>query len=129
MINIIFLGSIFLVLATVYLLLFTENSTKAYADYLLSALLLVQVWSVFIYLLLDTGYIVNLPHLYKTAVPTNYLVAPLSFLYVKVVINNELKLKKLDLLHFVPFLFFFINHFPFYLLSTHEKLIIMFIKI
>ena len=95
-----FLGSIFLVLATVYLLLFTENASKSYADYLLSSLLLIQAWSVFIFLLLDSGYIVNLPHLYKTAVPANYLVAPLSFLYLKVVLGNETKFKKMDLLHF-----------------------------
>jgi AraC-like DNA-binding protein len=120
-----FLGSIFLVLATVYLLLFTENASKSYADYLLSSLLLIQAWSVFIFLLLDSGYIVNLPHLYKTAVPTNYLVAPLSFLYLKVVLGNETKFKKTDLLHFIPFLFFFINHFPFYILSTNEKLIVV----
>lgn len=125
MFEIIFLGSIFLVLATVYLLLFTENASKSYADYLLSSLLLIQAWSVFIYLLLDSGYIVNLPHLYKTAVPTNYLVAPLSFLYLKVVLGNETKFKKIDLLHFIPFLFFSINHFPFYILGTQEKLIVV----
>ena len=125
MVDIIFLGSIFLVLATVYLLLFTENASKSYSDYLLSAVLLIQVWSAFIYLLVSSNYIVDFPHLYKTAVPTNYLVAPLSFLYVKVVLNNELKFKKVDLLHFVPFLLFFINHIPFYILSTHDKLVII----
>ena len=125
MFDIIFLGSIFLVLATVYLLLFTENASKSYSDYVLSALLLIQAWSVLIYLLMSSGYILNFPHLYKTAVPTNYLVAPLSFLYIKIVLGNEIKFKKLDLLHFIPFLFFFLNHFPFYILGTNEKLIVV----
>jgi len=125
MVNIIFLGSIFLALATVYLLLFTENASKAYSDYLLSALLLVQAWSVLIYLLLSSKYILSFPHLYKTAVPTYYLLAPLSYLYTKAVLNNEIKLKKLELLHMIPFLFFFINHIPFYLLSANEKLVII----
>ena len=111
MFDIIFLGSIFLVLATVYLLLFTENASKSYPDYVLSALLLIQAWSVLIYLLMSSGYILNFPHLYKTAVPTNYLVAPLSFLYIKIVLGNEIKFKKLDLLHFIPFLFFFFKSF------------------
>lgn len=125
MFDIIFLGSIFLVLATVYLLLFTENASKSYSDYVLSALLLIQAWSVLIYLLMSSGYILNFPHLYKTAVPTNYLVAPLSFLYIKIVLGNEIKFKKLDLLHFIPFLFFFLNHFPFYILGTNEKLVVV----
>ena len=59
MFAIIFLGSIFLVLATVYLLLFTENASKSYPDYVLSALLLIQAWSVLIYLLMSSGYILN----------------------------------------------------------------------
>ena len=125
MFDIIFLGSIFLVLATVYLLLFTENASKSYPDYVLSALLLIQAWSVLIYLLMSSGYILSFPHLYKTAVPTNYLVAPLSFLYIKIVLGNEIKFKKWDLLHFIPFLFFFLNHFPFYILGTNEKLIVV----
>lgn len=125
MFDIIFLGSIFLVLATVYLLLFTENASKSYSDYVLSALLLIQAWSVLIYLLMSSGYILSFPHLYKTAVPTNYLVAPLSFLYIKIVLGNEIKFKKLDLLHFIPFLFFFLNHFPFYILGTNEKLVVV----
>lgn len=125
MVDIVFLGSIFLVLATVYLLLFTENTSKSYADYLLSSILLVQVWAVIIYLLLSSEYILDFPHLYKTAVPTNYLIAPLSYVYIKVVLNNETKFKKVDLLHFIPFLLFFLNHLPFYLLSTKEKLVVI----
>ncbi len=125
MFNILFLGSIFLVLATVYLLLFTENATKSYSDYLLSSLLLSQAWGVLVYLFMNSKYILSFPHLYKTGVPINYLAAPLSYLYVKAVLNNEFKLKKLDLLHFIPFLLFIINHIPFYALPTNEKLAII----
>ena len=125
MFDILFLGSIFLVLATVYLLLFTKNATKSYSDYLLAALLLVQAWGVLIYLLMSSTYILNFPHLYKTGVPTNYLVAPLSYLYIKSVLNNEFKFKKWDMLHFIPFFIFIINHLPFYTLPTNEKLLII----
>ena len=122
MFDILFLGSIFLVLATVYLLLFTKNATKSYSDYLLSALLLVQAWGVLIYLLMSSTYILNFPHLYKTAVPTNYLAAPMSYLYIKSVLNNEFKFKKWDMLHFIPFFLFIINHIPFYILPINEKI-------
>lgn len=125
MFDILFLGSIFLVLATVYLLLFTKNATKSYSDYLLSALLLVQAWGVLIYLLMSSTYILNFPHLYKTGVPTNYLAAPLSYLYLKSVLNNEFKFKKWDMLHFIPFFIFILNHLPFYTLPSNEKLVII----
>lgn len=125
MFDILFLGSIFLVLATVYLLLFTNNATRSYSDYLLSSLLLTQSWGVLIYLLMSSTYILEFPYFYKTGVPMNYLAAPLSYLYIKSVLKNEFKLRKWDLLHFIPFFIFIINHLPFYTLPTYEKLVII----
>ena len=40
MANLIFIGSIFLVFLTIYMLLFSKNAAKSYADYVLSFLLL-----------------------------------------------------------------------------------------
>jgi AraC-like DNA-binding protein len=125
MFDILFLGSIFLVLATVFVLLFTKNATRSYSDFLLSIILLAQAWGVLIYLLMSSSVILQLPHLYKTGVPINYLAAPLSFLYIRSVLNNEFKLKKWDLLHLIPFSLFFINHLPFYTLPTAEKMLII----
>ncbi|MEY4084697.1 MAG: hypothetical protein RL074_484 [Bacteroidota bacterium] len=39
MANLIFIGSIFLVFVTIYMLLFTKNAAKSYSDYVLSFLL------------------------------------------------------------------------------------------
>ncbi len=125
MFDILFLGSIFLVLATVFVLLFTKNATRSYSDFLLSILLLAQAWGVLIYLLMSSTIILQFPHLYKTGVPINYLAAPLSFLYIRSVLNNEVKLKIWDLLHLIPFFLFFINHLPFYTLPTAEKMVII----
>ena len=125
MFDILFLGSIFLVLATVFVLLFTKNATRSYSDFLLSIILLAQAWGVLIYLLMSSSVILQFPHLYKTGVPINYLAAPLSFLYIRSVLNNEFKLKKWDLLHLIPFFLFFINHLPFYTLPTAEKMVII----
>ena len=125
MFDILFLGSIFLVLATVFVLLFTKNATRSYSDFLLSIILLAQAWGVLIYLLMSSTIILQFPHLYKTGVPINYLAAPLSFLYIRSVLNNEVKLKIWDLLHLIPFFLFFINHLPFYTLPTAEKMVII----
>ena len=123
--DLIFIGSIFLVFVTIYLLLFTKNATRSYADYILSFLLLVHTWSVILFLLLYSEYIFKFPHLFKTGLPTNFLIAPLSYLYVRAVLYNEKKLQYKDLIHLIPFFFIFINYLPFYVLSANEKAIII----
>ncbi|MGI9137593.1 MAG: hypothetical protein ACR2IM_01000, partial [Sediminibacterium sp.] len=125
MANLIFIGSVFLVFVTIYMLLFTENAAKSYADYILSFLLLVHSWSVILFLILYSEYILFFPHVFKTGLPLNFLIAPLSYLYVRAVLYNEKKFKTLDLLHAIPFLIVFINYIPFYLLPVNEKLIVI----
>lgn len=123
--DLIFIGSVFLVFVTIYSILFTKNATKSYSDYILTSLLLVHTWSVILFLLLYSEYIFKIPHLYKTGLPTNFLIAPLSYLYVRSVLYNEKKLQYRDLLHFVPFFFICINYLPFYILSASEKSVII----
>ena len=123
--DLIFIGSIFLVFVTIYLILFTKNATRSYADYILSLLLLIHTWSVILFLLLYSEYIFKFPHLFKTGLSTNFLIAPLSYLYVRAVLYNEKKLQYKDLIHLIPFFFIFINYLPFYVLSANEKAIII----
>ena len=125
MANLIFIGSIFLVFLTIYMLLFTKNAAKSYADYVLSFLLLVHCWSVILFLILYSEYILLFPHVFKTGLPLNFLIAPFSYLYVRAVLFNEKKFQKSDLIHLIPFVIVFINYIPFYLLPVNEKLIVI----
>lgn len=125
MANLIFIGSIFLVFVTIYMLLFTKNAAKSYADYLLSFLLLVHCWSVILFLILYSEYILLFPHVFKTGLPLNFLIAPLSYLYVRGVLYNEKKFQTRDLVHAIPFVIVFINYIPFYLLPVNEKIIVI----
>ena len=120
--DLIFVGSIFLVFVTIYLLFFTKNATRSYADYLLTATLLTHTWSVVLYLVLYSEYILQFPHLFKTGLPINFLIAPLSYLYVRAVLYNEKSIQTKDLLHAIPFLIVFINYIPFYILPVDIKL-------
>lgn len=119
--EIFFLGSIFCAFLTIYILLIKENALKSYADYLLSAYFFFQIWCSTIYLLLFSGWIVYVPHLYKTAAPINFLLPPLSYIYVRVVLFNEKKFNYKDLFHFAPFLLFLLNYIPFYILPIEQK--------
>jgi AraC-like DNA-binding protein len=125
MTNLIFIGSIFLVLVIIYMLLFTKNAAKSYADYILSLLLLVHCWSVILFLILYSEYILFFPHVFKTGLPLNFLIAPFSYLYVRAVLYNEKKFHKRDLIHLIPFVIVFINYIPFYLLPVNEKVTVI----
>lgn len=125
MANLIFIGSIFLVFLTIYMLLFTKNAAKSYADYVLSILLLVHCWSVILFLILYSEYILLFPHVFKTGLPLNFLIAPCSYLYVRAVLLNEKKFQKRDVIHLIPFFIVLINYIPFYLLPVNEKVTVI----
>jgi AraC-like DNA-binding protein len=125
MVEVFYIGSIFCALITVYLLLFKEKALRSYSDILLALFLLFSVWCVIIYLAIYYGWIVNAPHLYKTAAPINYLLPPLTYLYVRAVLFNEKKLSTKDIFHFIPFVLFFLNYIPFFILPTVEKSMIV----
>lgn len=125
MTNLIFIGSVFLVLVIIYMLLFTKNAAKSYADYVLSILLLVHCWSVILFLILYSEYILLFPHVFKTGLPFNFLIAPFSYLYVRAVLFNEKKIQKRDVIHLIPFFIVLINYIPFYLLPVNEKVTVI----
>jgi AraC-like DNA-binding protein len=109
-------------LLTVYILLFKKNALRSYSDYVLSLTILSQIYAVLLFLLVFSGSILHVPHLYRTAAPITFLIPPLSYLYVRSVLYNEKKWQGIDLLHLLPFLFFFINYLPFFLSPLDYKL-------
>jgi AraC-like DNA-binding protein len=125
MYEIFYLGSLFCALLTVYVLLFKQDALRAYADYLLSAYFVFISFNTAIYLLIYYGWIVNVPYLYKTAAPINFIIPPLAYLYVRAVLYNEKRIAIIDIWHFLPFLLFFINYLPFYLIPIVEKKVIV----
>jgi AraC-like DNA-binding protein len=108
-------------LLTVYILLFKKNALRSYSDYVLSISILGQIYAVLLFLLVFSGSILHVPHLYRTAAPITFLVPPLSFLYVRSVLYNEKKWNGIDLLHLLPFLFFFVNYLPFFISPLEYK--------
>ena len=121
MFQVLFLGSLFSALLTIYILVFKKDSLKSYADYLLSMFILCLSWNVFIYLLLYYGLMIEVPYLFKSATPLAYLIPPLGYLYTRAVLFNERKIKLLDLLHFIPFVIVTISYSSFFLIPINEK--------
>ena len=71
--------------------------------------------------LILTGFIVHLPHLYRTGTILGLLGAPLMYLITSTAMTGR-KLKWADAWHLVPLVFFVINFFPMFMLGTEDKL-------
>ncbi len=108
-------------LLAAYMLFFKFYTYRKLANRLLGGFLILNAYCNFTYLLIITGWIQEVPYLYKVAAPITYLIAPLALLYVRSVLYNETRLRKTDILHLIPFIIFFINYLPFYVLPLVEK--------
>ena len=121
MVAIFYIGSIFCALVTIYLLLYNENAIKTFANYLLASYFIFCISCLSVYVLILYGFIIDVPNLYKITAPINFLLPPIVYLYVRVMLFNKQKLNFLDFLHIIPFLLVFINYLPFYLLPISNK--------
>ena len=121
MVGIFYIGSIFCALVTIYLLLYNENAIKTFANYLLASYFIFCISCLSVYVLIIYGLIIEVPYLYKITAPINFLLPPIVYLYVRVMLFNKQKLNFLDFLHIIPFLLVFINYLPFYLLPISNK--------
>lgn len=121
MFEVLYLGSIFFALLTIYLLLFSKEALRSFSNYIFSFILLLEVFFVTSYLLIYLGLIKEVPHLFKVPASFNFLIPPLAYLYVQSMLFNKNKISSAELLHFLPFVLVFINYTPFYFLPIHEK--------
>lgn len=117
-----FAGGIAVAIITAIVLLTSKSNFQRYANILFSIYLLSSAYCAFLYILVSTGQILEMPYLFKTAAPFNFILPPLSYLYVRAVLRDDSKIQLEDFYHFIPFLVFFINYLPFYFSSGFEKL-------
>jgi AraC-like DNA-binding protein len=125
MIEILYIGSIFFSLITVYILLFKQNAFRSNADYTLAAYFIVALAGIIMYLLVYSGLINQAPYLYKSTGPLNFLTPVLSYLYVRGVLFNEKRFTIKDLPHLIPFFLVVLSYIPFYILPIAEKAVIV----
>ena len=121
MVLVIFIGSIFSSFITAYLLLFRKLSYQFFSDKLFAFLLLSYSICSIVYLLVTTGFLIQVPFLYRSFAPVNYLIPPLAYFYVRSVLKNESSFKAIDLFHLIPFILMAINYLPFYSLPLEDK--------
>lgn len=120
-----------LILATVLLSISVVNSlvliikpekTAVKNKMLGYSLLFFNIFLLLYFLMYEAGYVLEFPHLLRSASPLMYLSAPFFYFYIRNNLQNLQGFKKLDWIHFLPAMIHALELLPFYLLSTPEKL-------
>lgn len=93
-------------------------------DRFLGAALLIIALAFSYYILRSSGLLVKFPHLLRVVSPLIYLIGPLFYIYLRNSLDGIIGLKKIDLLHFLPAIFHFLELIPFYLLPLEDKRLI-----
>lgn len=87
---------------------------------MLSVIAFSSVWGLFIAVLIETHFIFQLPHFYRTGQLSILIVIPFSYFYVRCIALGR-GLGRADLVHGLPMLLYLIDYTPFYLLSSSDK--------
>lgn len=69
-----------------------------------------------------TSFFLHYPHVARSMVFLTLSAAPFSFLYVRSVLKQQYRLRRTDLLLFIPAVLYMVNMIPFYLMPTPQKL-------
>jgi len=119
--EVIFLGSIFCSIITAYLLCFRLPDYQQFSGQILGFSMLFFSLGACIYLLIHAGWILQVPFMFKTAAPVNFLIPPFAYIYIRSVLKDEQKFTAKDYLHFVPAFFVFVNYIPVYFMPALQK--------
>ena len=98
------------------------KQTNRAATRLLAAFMIISSISIGGSVLHSTKLIFVYPHLNQIATPFHFLFGPVMFLYVRLAASGESRLRRKDLLHFIPFGLCALYYAPLYLQSRERKL-------
>ena len=114
----------FTALIIVLLILINNFKTNKNIIYLTGYLFIIIVYLLLHYILfsLESNFLIAV--FYKHFYPIFYMPGAMLYLYIKKQTHTEPAFKKIDLIHFVPFVVAFINIFPYYFISFEEKLLL-----
>jgi len=124
LLDLLIFSGILLSMLTAFLIRFRFVPTT-FSSNLLASYLFLNAFCTSFYLLIIYGLINYIPYLYKVPAPMNFLIPPISYIYVRAILNDEHGFKRTDLIHLIPFVFFTINYLPFYFMDIGEKSVLV----
>ena len=101
--------------------LFFFGIKKVRTNLLLAFSIFFKTYGIFLASLISSGAMVYFPELYRTGNLAGLLFAPFLYLYIRQVVYQN-SLSYLDLIHLIPFLIFFVDFLPVYVLNPADKL-------
>jgi AraC-like DNA-binding protein len=113
--------SLLLALLAASLLLWV-NQERKHSNRLLAFVLIIFSFQSLMQIFFFSRLILITPWLLRAFAPLTFLVSPLVFVYIRSILNDELKFKKQDWLLLIPAILAFINFIPYYLLPSYEKI-------
>lgn len=106
-------------------LLLIGKKDKTHADKILTIWLFILCLHMFLYYFSFSDRIQSYPFLFGLHFPMPLLHGPFLFLYTGKLTKNIAVNKKINLLHFIPVLIFYLLYMPFYLLPYEQKISIV----
>jgi AraC-like DNA-binding protein len=121
-INIAFHTVSFLLAILAASLLLWINQERKHSNRLLAFILIIFSFQNLMQIFFFSRLILFIPWLLRAFAPLTFLVGPFVFVYIRSILNDELKFKKQDGLLLIPTILVFINFIPYYLLPSFEKI-------
>lgn len=101
--------------------LIVRRDNNAWAAGLLAMFMLLNSLMNVVFLLVDTGLILEYWYLYRITAPLNYIMPAMMFFYIRAMVEDDKGPKSMDWLHALPGLFALVNYMPFYLSTAEQK--------
>ena len=121
--DILFICGIFMSFFIAFLLLTKRN--KALSDKILATWITVIGIHLLSYYLYHLGFWAKYPHLIGTTAPFPLLHGPLLYLYTLYSLRSDARIRKIDYLHFAPFVFAYLYMAPFFFFYTVKEKILV----
>jgi hypothetical protein len=116
------LASISVLGFVVSLILYIANRNQSFSPRILAAIILCLSYTLFAYALYVSGEFLRFPHLWRTPAFLSLCGAPLTYIYVRSVLDQAFRFRKWDFLFFLPALLYTAQLVPFYLQPAGVKI-------
>ena len=105
----------------VALLYYFFNRNHSFSSRLLTSVIFFMNYAGIHTALFSTNFFIQFPFLWRITLFPQMLMPPAAFIYVRAVLNQELRFKKTDILILLPILFYAVNFYPVYSMPLAEK--------
>ncbi len=105
-----------------YFLLLLKEKSKNRSNLYLGFLVLSLGLSMTFEIIYPTGWYENLHFLIKSYVPSQFLIGPFLFFYIRSLTSETSRFRRIDLIHFLPFIAVMIYLAPFFLSPVEDKI-------